>query len=267
MTANPDDMRIAVVIPARYGSSRFPGKPLAPIAGISLLERVWRLAQAAEGIDTVVIATDDDRIRTHAEGFGATVVMTPISCRNGTERVAAALAQLPDTMDAVINLQGDAVLTPPWVIAALAAELRTATAPVVTPAVRCSEQHYAQLAEAKRTHPASGTLVVTDRQGRALYFSKALIPFIRADHTGDFPPVWRHIGLYGYRRAALAQLLAWPEGPLEAAEQLEQLRALENGMAIQVVPVDYRGRRHWSVDSPADVKIVEQLLVEEGELC
>lgn len=260
-------MQIAAIIPARYGSSRFPGKPLAPVAGVSLLERVWRLARAADGLDTVVVATDDDRIRHHAEEFGATVLMTPLSCRNGTERVAAALEQLPDSIAAVINLQGDAVLTPPWVISALAESLRTTSAPVVTPAVLCSEAHYAQLAVAKRAHPASGTLVVTDRQGRALYFSKALIPFIRADHTGPFPPVWRHIGLYGYRRAALSQLLAWPEGPLEAAERLEQLRALENGMPIQVVPVDYRGRRHWSIDSPADVAIVEQLLGEEGELC
>lgn len=260
-------MQIAVIIPARYGSSRFPGKPLAAIAGVSLLERVWRLASAAEGIDRVLVATDDLRIRGHAEAFGATVLMTPESCRNGTERVADALAQLPDSVDAVINLQGDAVLTPPWVIGALAEVLRTTEAPVVTPAVLCPPDHYAQLAEAKRAHPASGTLVVTDRQGRALYFSKALIPFIRPDHKGAFPPVWRHIGLYGYRRAALAQLLAWPEGPLEAAEQLEQLRALENGMPIQVVPVDYRGRRHWSVDSPADVMIIERLLEEEGELC
>ena len=260
-------MSVAVVIPARYGSSRFPGKPLAPVAGVSLLERVWRLAQAADGIDTVAVATDDDRIRVHAEGFGATVLMTPASCRNGTERVSAALTQLPDTIAAVINLQGDAVLTPPWVITALVTALQTTAAPVVTPAVQCSEAHYAQLVAAKRDHPASGTLVVTDRNGKALYFSKALIPFIRADHRGAFPPVWRHIGLYGYRRDALAQLLAWPEGPLEAAEQLEQLRALENGMTIQVVPVDYRGRRHWSVDSPADVTIVEQLLAEEGELC
>ena len=267
VASNPDSMSIAIVIPARYGSSRFPGKPLAPVAGVSLLQRVWRLARAAEAVDTIVITTDDARIRAHAEDFGATVIMTPEHCRNGTERVAAALAHLPATVDAVINLQGDAVLTPPWVMTALAQTLRTTSAPVVTPAVLCTEAHYAELSDAKRTHPASGTLVVTDRQGRALYFSKALIPFIRADHKGDFPPVWRHIGMYGYRREALLQLLQWPEGPLEAAEQLEQLRALENGMPIQVVPVDYRGRRHWSVDSPADVQIVEQLLVAEGELC
>jgi 3-deoxy-manno-octulosonate cytidylyltransferase (CMP-KDO synthetase) len=262
-------MHIAVVIPARYASSRFPGKPLAPVAGVSLLQRVWRLAQAADGIDSVTIATDDDRIRTHAEGFGAQVVMTPASCRNGTERVHAALDYLPVSCEAVINLQGDAVLTPPWVITALAAALRTTNAPMVTPAVQCTPVQYRALVTAKQDSPASGTLVVCDRRGRALYFSKALIPFLR-DMSLDTAmplPVWRHIGLYGYRRDALAQLLAWPEGPLEAAEQLEQLRALENGMDIQVVPVDYRGRTHWSIDSLADVAHAEHLLAREGELC
>lgn len=259
-------MSTAIVIPARYGSSRFPGKPLAPIRGRSMLQRVWRIARAVQGVDSVVVATDDERIAEHARGFGADVAMTSPDCRNGTERVAEAVRALRPQPDAAINLQGDAVLTPPWVVQALADALRDdAEAAIVTPAVHCSWAQYDAIVAAKRDHPASGTLVTFDRRGYALYFSKSVIPYLRT-RASERPPVYRHIGLYGYRRAALDRLVTLPATPLEEAEQLEQLRALEHGLPIRVVEVDYRNRTHWSVDSPADIAQVEAIIDREGEL-
>jgi len=258
-------MRTAVVIPARYGSTRFPGKPLADVAGRSLIRRVHELAAAAEGVDRVVVATDDERIREHVEAFGGEAVMTPPGCRNGTERVHAAVLALEEAPDAVVNLQGDAVLTPPWVIEAVIAEMaRCPDAPIVTPAARLEGRSLELLREAKAAGEVGGTTVVFDRDGNALYFSKAVIPFVR-DAAGG-APTYRHIGLYGYRREALERFIALGPSPLELTEGLEQLRALENGMGVRVVEVDYRGRRHLAIDSPEDLRRVEQLLAEDGEL-
>lgn len=278
-----------IIIPARYGSTRFQGKPLHPILGITMLERVWRIAKAVKNIAGVYIATDDTRILDHAKSFGAEAVMTPVECRNGTERAQAALAHLPQKPDAVINFQGDAVLTPPWVLQAIADELNTnPSATMVTPAVRMSWEQVDQLIEAKRTTPASGTVVVVDNALNALYFSKAMIPFVRGRVSGmgyrvspqhthpssetrnpkpeTLSPYLRHIGLYGYRTAVLEQLNALPPSPLEELEQLEQLRALENGIGIKIVLVDYQGRTHWSVDSPEDAITAAEIIKREGEL-
>lgn len=260
---NPD---IAIIIPARYGSSRFPGKPLAPISGISMLERVYRIAAATEGAPRVLVATDDARIVELVQGFGGEAVMTPETCRNGTERVLAAAEQLDNPPAIVMNLQGDAVLTPPWILSALAKTMgdRNNPVPMATPAVRLSGQQYRDLLASKADGQVGGTTVTFDRDHRALYFSKRVIPFIRGE--SEHPPVWRHIGLYAYRLEVLRQLCRLEPGPLEQVEQLEQLRALENGIAIQVVEVDYRGRTHWSVDAPEDIARVERLIAEQGEL-
>lgn len=260
-----------IVIPARWGSKRFPGKPLVPIAGVSLLERTWRIAAAVRGVAEVHIATDDPRIATHAAAFGASVLMTRPECANGTERVREAVAGLERRPGAVINLQGDAVLTPPWVIQALVDALAADSGvAMVTPAVRLTWGQYAAFAEAKQSNPTSGTLAVFDRDGNALYFSKALIPTVRtrpeSAGAADPSPLHRHIGLYGYRADVLETLASLPPTPLEQAEQLEQLRALENGIPIRVVVVDYRGRTQWSVDTPQDVATVEALIAREGEL-
>lgn len=258
-------MSVTVIVPARYGSSRFPGKPLASIAGMAMIERVWRLAHRAEGVDAAVVATDDARIFDFVTGLGGTAVMTPESCRNGTERVLAAAEQLPQVPEIVINLQGDAVLTPPWVIGAVAqALLADPDMPLATPATRFDAAGYARFVASKQAGDVGGTTVTFDRNGRALYFSKSIIPFLRS--PVEPLPVWRHIGLYGYRMAALRQLCALEPTPLELTEQLEQLRALENGIPMQVVPVDYRGRTHWSVDSPADLAHAEALIAAEGDL-
>ncbi|MEK9671793.1 MAG: 3-deoxy-manno-octulosonate cytidylyltransferase [Rhodospirillaceae bacterium] len=253
---------IAVIIPARYGSTRFPGKPLAPVAGVPMIQRIWAVARAADGVDRVAVATDDARIADAVRSFGGEAVMTPEDCRNGTERVCAAARDMDPRPEIVINLQGDAVLTPPWVIGALAGAFDDPAVVMATPAVALTDDQVDALHRHKQDHPASGTTVVRDNQNDALYFSKAVIPFRR--HPGA--PVFRHIGIYGYRRDCLERLATLPEGALEKIEGLEQLRALENKIPIRVVEVDYRGRSHWSVDSPGDLAEAENLIKAEGEL-
>ena len=257
-------MSLRVIIPARYGSTRLPAKPLLPICGVPLLRRVWAVGVSAFGTENVVVATDDERIADFCKSFGAQYVMTDPAIPNGSLRAQAALAQLPGKIDHVINLQGDAVLTPPWVIRAIAETLeKNSDVEIATPAVVLTKATYEMLREAKAKGEVGGTTVTFDVHGNALYFSKTIIPFIR-DNVNT--PVYRHIGLYGYRREALDKLVTLPETPLERAEKLEQLRALEHGMKIRVVVVDYRGRSHIGVDSEGDRQRAEQLIKAEGEL-
>lgn len=252
-----------IVIPARYGSKRFPGKPLHLIAGRTLLERTFRIARSVTA--DVLIATDDPRIEEHAKAFGARVVMTDVECENGSARVLQGLERAGVSPEFVVNLQGDACLTPPWVISAILDEYalcRGVAAPsIFTPACELLPGDLEKLEAAKSAGEVSGTTVVFGRDKNALYFSKRVIPFRRSP-----VPVFRHIGLYGYTRQALGALMELAAGPLEQAEGLEQLRALENGIPIRVVLVDYRGRSHWSVDSPADAVRAEAIIAAEGEL-
>ncbi len=256
-------MTVAVIIPARYGSTRLPGKPLHLVAGVSLIQRVWRLASAVPGA-AVHVATDDARIADHVRGFGGSAILTPADCRDGTERALAAAETLAQPPDVVVNLQGDAVLTPPWVIEAVAGAFAAPEVRMATAATRMAAAAYEALVAAKAAGEVGGTTVTFDRAGNALYFSKAVIPFLR--RPAEPLPVWRHIGLYGYRLDVLRRLVSLPPGPLEQVEQLEQLRALENGIPIRVVPVDYRGRTHWAVDSEADIRRAEAIIAAEGEL-
>ncbi|MFN3075756.1 MAG: 3-deoxy-manno-octulosonate cytidylyltransferase [Alphaproteobacteria bacterium] len=259
-------MDIAIVIPARYGSRRYPGKPMVQIRGRSLLERVWGIAKAVRGVSEVYVATEDERIKAFAEGFGAKAIMTSPECENGTERAREAIGKLAKRPDAVINLQGDAVLTPPWVVQALVdAFLEDPKLQLVTAAMQCSWAQVAELQELKKASPTSGTTVTFDKNGWALYFSKAIIPYLRIRDM-DPPPVYRHIGIYGYRSDTLVELATLPQTPLEIAEQLEQLRALENGIPIKVVVVDYRNRTHSAVDAPEDIPMIERIIDTEGEL-
>jgi 3-deoxy-manno-octulosonate cytidylyltransferase (CMP-KDO synthetase) len=259
-------MDVAIVIPARFNSRRLPGKPMAVIAGRSLLERVWAIAKAVKGVSDVYITTDDQRVADHAATFGAPAILTSPDCATGTDRVHAALSLMPKRPDAVINLQGDAVLTPPWVVQGLVDAFHAdADVGMVTAAVHCSWAQVAEIETLKKQSPTSGTLVTMDKFGRALYFSKAIIPYLRK-RDGEMSPVHRHIGIYGYSCAVLDQLSRLPQSPLESAEQLEQLRALENGIPIKVVVVDYQGRTHGSVDSPEDIPFVEAIIAREGEL-
>lgn len=258
-------MSVIAVIPARFGSTRFPGKPLHEIAGVPMVERVRRIALAAPSVDRVIIATDDARICQATQSFGGEAVMTPESCRNGTERAHEAVKAFAAPGDVIINLQGDAPLTPPWVIEAVAAEMAAdPELAMATPAVALSEDAYAKMADAKARGEVGGTTVVFDRQMDALYFSKAVIPFQREKSAGT--PVYKHIGLYAYRFDTLARLVALEPTPLEKAESLEQLRALENGIPIRIVLTDYRGRTPWSVDSPRDAEIAAGIIAREGEI-
>jgi len=257
-------MKTVIVIPARHGSSRFPGKPMHPVRGMATLERVWRIAKAVRHPATVLIATEDTRIVDFAAGFGADAVMTSAECENGTERTFEAIRKRGLEAEIIVNLQGDALLTPPWVLDAMIEEMTAdLAADIVTPAVLLKDDALREFSEHKAASPASGTTVVFDVNRRALYFSKKILPFVRKPgHAG----IYRHIGLYGFRRDSLERYIALPPSPLEICEGLEQLRALEHGMKIKVAIVDYRGRSHGSIDSPADVKLVEEIIAREGEL-
>ena len=257
-------MSAAIVIPARYGSTRFAGKPLHIIRGISMLERVWRIAKSVKGCSRVIIATDDERIMTHAASFGAEACMTPETCENGTERVFAAINLAKIEEDILLNLQGDALLTPPWVLDDMINEMDgNPDVEMATPAVLLKDETLNEFCKNKQTSPASGSTVVFNKNRDALYFSKTIIPYIRNAGAAN---IYRHIGLYGYRRSGIKKYMSLTPTPLEKAEGLEQLRALENGMKIRIVIVDYKGRTHGSVDSPQDVHIVEEIISREGEL-
>lgn len=259
-------MRAIIVIPARFGSTRLPGKPLVKISGKSLLQRTWSIAQAVTQVDQVLVASDDDRILQHVQTFGGEAVLTAESCKNGTERVWQAVNSINPQPEIIINLQGDAVLTPPWVIQALLDTLlQDPSIGFATPATQMTVDQYTQMVDSKMHGAVGGTTVVFDNQHNALYFSKRVIPFLR-DTTKTHLPLYRHIGLYAYRYPVLQRYLTLNPGPLEQVEGLEQLRALENGMPIKVVPVNYQGRTHWAVDSPEDVLIVERIIAQEGEL-
>ncbi len=259
-------MKHIIVIPARRGSTRFPNKPLALVAGRSVLQRVWKIAKSVETIDQVIIATDDRSIQEHAQSFGAQVILSQTNCSNGTLRVLDAIEQLGVPPEYIINLQGDAVLTPPSVIQALhQAMISNENIDFLTPAVALSWQQYDSLIAAKSVGQTSGTLVVFDRNQNALYFSKAVIPHL-SSRNPLAPPVYRHIGIYGYSFPGLKKYASLSPTALEEAEHLEQLRLLEHGVPIKIVIVDYLGRSHWSIDNPSDIAIVENLIRREGEL-
>lgn len=254
-----------IVIPARYHSSRFPGKPLTLINGHSLIYRVWSIAKTIKGVDGVYIVTDHLDIQRHAADFGAKVLMTG-EHRNGTERSFAALSLLETKPEIILNLQGDAVLTPPWVIQALIdAMLANTRLEITTPATPISRKSYSLMQKAKLKGEVGGTMVVCDKDLNAMYFSKSMVPYLRNTQM-ESPPLYRHIGLYAYRYAALEKYISLPPTPLEKLEGLEQLRILENGKPIRVVLVDYKGYSHASIDSPEDVIRVERLIEKQGEL-
>ncbi|MFV0243818.1 MAG: 3-deoxy-manno-octulosonate cytidylyltransferase [Qingshengfaniella sp.] len=264
-------MSVLLVIPARYQSTRYPGKPLAELRGAggvakSLIRRSWEAAVAAKGIDRVVVATDDDRIREHAEGFGAEVCMTSPDCANGTERCADALNRLGETPEIVVNLQGDAPLTPAWFVEDLVAGLRAnPKAEVATPVLRCDGRALASFLEDRRHGRVGGTTAVFGQTGLALYFSKEVIPYTGTTFDDAAPtPVFHHVGVYAYRPTALTAYGQLKPGPLEALEGLEQLRFLEHGHPVLCVEVDGRGRAFWELNNPEDVPRIEAMLAELG---
>ena len=263
-------MNPAVVVPARYASSRYPGKPLAPLTGAngvakSLIRRSWEAAQAA-AIGPVFVATEDPRIADHVSAFGGKVLMTPESCANGTERCAATLADLPSEIDVIVNLQGDALLTPPHFLGDLTAAMRVDPgAQVATPALRAAPHLQRRLFADQAQGRVGGTTVAINATGDALYFSKSVIPHIPAARIGDPAlPLFFHVGVYAYTRAALEKYVAAPPSSLEELEGLEQLRFLDVGMPVRVVEVDARGHDIWELNNPEDVPVIEAALKRRG---
>jgi 3-deoxy-manno-octulosonate cytidylyltransferase (CMP-KDO synthetase) len=264
-------MSVLIVIPARYASVRYPGKPLVELKGCTgnaktLIRRSWDAAMAVQGADRVVVATDDDKISNEAKGFGAEVVMTSESCSNGTERCSDAFNRLSDQYDIIVNLQGDAPLTPHWFVENLVAALKSnPDANVATPVLRCDADALNGFLEDRSNGRVGGTTAVFDKAMRAMYFSKEVIPFTSKTYINDdLVPVYHHVGVYAYRAAALAQYMNWPAGPLETLEGLEQLRFMENGEPVLCVQVDGKGRAFWELNNPEDVARIESKLLEMG---
>lgn len=262
-------MSVLIAIPARYASTRYPGKPLVSLKGPdgekTLIRRSWEAAMAVKGADRVVVATDDDRIRTHAEGFGAEVIMTSSDAQNGTERCAEVAAKLPG-FDVVVNLQGDAPLTPAWFVEDLVKGLMADPgADIATPVLRCDGRALNGFLADRRAGRVGGTTAVFGAGMRGLYFSKEVIPFTGKTYADDVEtPVFHHVGVYAYRPAALAAYPAWPIGPLETLEGLEQLRFLENGRQVLCVQVQAKGRQFWELNNPSDVPVIEAMMAQMG---
>jgi len=266
-----------IVIPARIGSTRFAKKPLKMLLGKSILQRTWEIAVSVLGPEQVVVATDDLEILSHVRLFSseALAVMTSQKCQNGTERVAEVLS-LPEfeTYQYALNFQGDAILTPPWVLQALVAKVeekkKKTTNFCLTPALNLTWRQLEEFHYWRTKGKTSGTFVVFNHKNKALYFSKYLLPYVRKEgelkKTEKTSPYWRHIGVYAYDREFLNCYTSFPLSTLEDLEQLEQLRALENDLEIEIISVDYKGKTHWSIDVPEDMSIAEEIIKKEGEL-
>lgn len=241
--------KVAVVIPARYASTRLPGKPLLPIAGKPLVQHVWERCTRVKGVESVIVATDDMRIAEAAFDFGAEVALTSPKHRSGTDRVAEVAKKLRGFTH-IINVQGDEPLIDPKLVTKLAGAM-------------AGDAKIAMITAANPFAPGDNVTnpnmvkVVLDRAGDALYFSRSAIPFVRGD--GVKPTFYRHQGIYGYTTKFLLQFVKWKPGVLEQAESLEQLRALENGEKIRVVLTKHAA---VGVDTPADVATAERLLAE-----
>lgn len=264
-------MHTVIIIPARYASTRYPGKPMALLKGATGLEKTLlrRSIEAARGVrtaDAVYVATDDERIAEEAARHGCPVIMTSEHCRNGTERVAEAVENQGLAADLVINLQGDAPLTPPRFVEALIAAMHADTGiAVATPALRCDREALEAFKSDRRHGRVGATTMVFGSSGDALYFSKEIVPYADAiDLAAAELPVFHHVGLYGYRRAALAAYITLPPGRLEQIEGLEQLRFLENGMPIRAVEVAAAGARFWELNNPTDIPLIERYLAAMG---
>jgi len=237
------------IIPARWGSTRFPGKPLHLIAGKALLRRVWERCRKAKNLDSVIVATDDMRIAEAAFNWGAEVALTSTNHRSGTDRIAE-VARSAKQFAFIVNIQGDEPLVEPRLIDRIVEKLRSDRAIQIVTAAHPFE--YA--ADALSPHQVK---VVVDPAGNALYFSRAPIPFQEKDRFLSL----RHQGVYGFRRNALLKFVQWKPTPMERAESLEQLRALENGVTVHVL---ITGKGSPGIDTPADAKALEKKLARAG---
>lgn len=261
----------AIIIPARYASQRYPGKPLVPLRGAtgidkSLIQRSWECARTVEGAVGVWVATDDERIAEEVQRFGGEVVMTSPDCANGTERCADAVVRLGAIADVIVNLQGDAPLSPGHVVIDLVRRLgEDRGALMATPGVRCSRTVLAHLLGDQAQGRVGGTTVVFDDNRRALYFSKRVIPYLSESAAqAKAPPVHLHLGIYAYRPDALAAYSAAPASQLELLEGLEQLRFLSLGLPVSVVQLDPLTWDSIELNNPSDKAVIEQVLAERG---
>ena len=229
-----------------------------------MIVRVLRIAQKSKLASRVIVATDNEEIAKVVRLAGGEAIMTSPKCKNGTERVAEVVRMLPEPPKVVVNLQGDAVLTPYWILDELIqSSLRESECPILTPIYEVSGDELKDLIARKKSGSKTTTLSVFDVSRKALYFSKTLIPFSR---DTELAKAHVHIGIYAYTPEGLETLSSLPPSYLESIEQLEQLRALENGIPIRVVPVNLIGKKLASVDAPIDIQNMEKIIFEQGEL-
>jgi 3-deoxy-manno-octulosonate cytidylyltransferase (CMP-KDO synthetase) len=246
--SEPEMVKVLAVIPARYTSSRFPGKPFASIAGKPMIQHVFERVRRARSVSRTLVATDESSIRDAVQGFGGEAVLTRRDHPTGTDRVAEVAAHTP--AEIYVNVQGDEPLIDPEAIDGLVAAL------VEDPQVQVASAAGA-IVQASDIMDPNITKVVRDFDGNALYFSRAPVPWVRDREESIAARHWKHIGLYAFRREALLDFPTLPPGELERLEQLEQLRWLENGYRIRIVETEYQA---ISVDVPADIDRVEKLL-------
>jgi 3-deoxy-manno-octulosonate cytidylyltransferase (CMP-KDO synthetase) len=249
--------KVTAIIPARYASTRFPGKPLALLLGLPMIQHVYLRVAAAELVDRVIVATDDERILNAVQGFGGEALMTRADHQTGTDRLAE-VARVLDS-ELIVNVQGDEPLIQPQMI-------DQAIRPLLdSPGIEMGTLA-ARLTRLDDFYNPNVVKVVRDLAGFALYFSRAAIPWPRDVSTAGLEerlphlPVWRHVGLYVYRRSLLLDYPSWPETPLEKLERLEQLRALERGVRLYVAETEWDSH---GVDTPADLERVEKLMSDE----
>ena len=259
-------MKFAIIIPARFGSTRYPGKPLVKIklpdgSNKTLIELTWNSAKRVKGVTDIFITTDDKRIKNEAEGFGANVIMTSASCENGTARCAQAVLNNNLSHDYYINLQGDAPLTPPRFITQLINQmLRNPSTSMCTPVIPFDKESFSNLLKDKQKNRVGATTVVFNSNRDALYFSKEIIPYANSKNKDPSVEIYHHVGVYCYKKSALMKYLKWPEGLLERAEGLEQLRFLENDEKVKCVIVEKKQQAFWELNNPEDKIIIEMIL-------
>ena len=260
-------MKAVIIIPARYGSTRYPGKPLVPLrtreGKKSLIQLSWEAANKVSGISEIYVATDDKRIEEHAVAFGAKVIRTSSKCKNGTERCAEAVSNARLEAEIIVNFQGDAPLTPSWFVEEIIAGLKAdKSTDMATPVLRLDRKSYNLFFEDRKSDRVGGTTVVFDKDMYALYFSKELIPFFEISKIEQDKPIpcYHHVGVYAYRKNILREYLSWPESNLEQLEGLEQLRFLSENKKVKCVEVSSRGNVFWELNNPEDVQRIEKVI-------
>lgn len=245
--------QVVGIIPARYASSRFEGKPLVNILGKPMIQRTWERAKLASTLDHIVVATDDEKIAECCRGFGADVIMTSESCRNGTERCNEALQKLDKKYDVVVNIQGDEPLIEPEIIDGIVKALQAAPDAVFSTAVTALKPEDA--------FDPNRVKCVVDNHGYAIYFSRGLIPYNKTGKVNLQFPYMLHLGIQSYDTKFLKIYPELRPTPLQLEEDLEQLKVLENGYKMKVIKVDHEAH---GVDIPEDVEKIETLMREQS---